>query len=215
MQRYDIINKIIHRYGFKNYLEIGVCNPDGCFNLINCENKDGVDPGIEYPENPVKYQYTSDEFFYKLNREELDKESNFQWDVVFIDGLHISEQVFRDINNSIQHLKPNGFIILHDCNPPDIFFAREDYDRRAWNGTVWKALYYTRTNEYYKNFNICTVDTDWGIGIMRQQSGNNRRSIPFNNMFFEYNKMAKNRKADLGLIEVNELEDWLDNKFII
>ena len=219
MQRYDIINKIIQKYGFKNYLEIGVCDPNICFNLINCENKDSVDPGVEFSENPVKYQYTSDEFFTKLNRGELDKDPNFKWDVVFIDGLHISDQVLRDINNAMQHLSPNGFIMLHDCNPPEIFYAREDYvvdgRRRPWNGTVWKALYFTRTNEYYRHFNICTVNTDWGVGIMRLQPNNEKIMVPFSNMFFEYNKMAENRTVNLGLIEVDQLEDWLDNKFII
>ena len=67
MQRYDIINKIIQDNEFNNYLEIGVCDPNDCFNLINCANKDSVDPGVEYSINPVKYPYTSDGFFEKLN----------------------------------------------------------------------------------------------------------------------------------------------------
>ena len=219
MQRYDIINKIIKQHGFKNYLEIGVCDPNICFNLIECENKDSVDPGVEFGTNPVKYPYTSDEFFTKLNRNELDKPGDFKWDIVFIDGLHISEQVLKDINNSMQHLNPNGFILLHDCNPPEIFYAREDYkvngEYRPWNGTVWKALYYARTQEYYKHFNICTVNTDWGVGIMRSEPENIRSLVPFENMFFEYNKMAETRKRDLGLIEVEELEDWLNKQLYI
>lgn len=219
MQRYDIINKIIKQYGFKNYLEIGVCDPNICFNLIECENKDSVDPGVEFGANPVKYPYTSDDFFTKLNKGELDKPGDFKWDIVFIDGLHISEQVLKDINNAMQHLNPNGFILLHDCNPPEIFYAREDYkvngEYRPWNGTVWKALYFTRTQEYYKHFNICTVNTDWGVGIMRSQPDNMRHLVPFSNMWFEYNKMAENRKRDLGLIEVEELDDWLNGRLYI
>jgi len=217
MQRYDIINSIIQQNGFKNYLEIGVCDPSICFDKINCENKDSVDPGVEYAVNPVTYPFTSDEFFKMLGDGELDKIYNYKWDVIFIDGLHISDQVLRDVINSLQHLNPNGYILLHDCNPPDIFHAREDYvvegRRRPWNGTVWKALYYLRSNS---DLDICTVNTDWGVGIVRNQKADQkRRKVAFDNNFFEYNAMAANRKAHLGLIEVSELQDWLDHKFKI
>lgn len=217
MQRYDIINSIIKQNGFKNYLEIGVCDPSICFDKINCENKDSVDPGVEYSVNPVTYPFTSDEFFKLLGNGELDKIYNHKWDVIFIDGLHISEQVLRDVVNSLQHLNPNGYILLHDCNPPDIFHAREDYyvngQQRPWNGTVWKALYYLRANS---DLDVCTVDTDWGVGIVRnQKEGELRPEIDFTNSFFEYNIMAANRKAHLGLIKVTELQDWLDHKFKI
>ena len=51
--RYDLINKVIKKFGFKKYLEIGVCVPSDCFDMIEVEDKVGVDPGIENPENPV------------------------------------------------------------------------------------------------------------------------------------------------------------------
>lgn len=217
MQRYDIINSIIQQNGFKNYLEIGVCDPSICFDKIICENKDSVDPGVEYAVNPVTYPFTSDEFFKLLKDGELDKIYNFKWDVIFIDGLHISDQVLRDVINSLQHLNPNGYILLHDCNPPDIFYAREDYyingQQHPWNGTVWKALYYLRSNS---DLDVCTVNTDWGVGIVRNQKADQkRRKVAFDNNFFEYNAMAANRKEHLGLIEVSELQDWLDHKFKI
>lgn len=217
MQRYDIINSIIQQNGFKSYLEIGVCDPSICFDKIKCESKDSVDPGVEFGMNPVTYPFTSDEFFKMLGDGELDKIYDYKWDVIFIDGLHISDQVLRDVINSLQHLNPNGYILLHDCNPPDIFHAREDYyvngQQRPWNGTVWKALYFLRANS---DLDVCTVNTDWGVGIVRnQKTGESRPDVDFTNSFFEYNAMAANRKSHLGLIEVSELQDWLDHKFKI
>lgn len=217
MQRYDIINSIIKENGFKRYLEIGVCDPSVCFDKIDCETKDSVDPGVEYAANPVTYPITSDDFFKLLESSQLDKEKDYQWDVIFIDGLHISDQVLRDVKNSLKHLNPNGYILLHDCNPPDSFHAREDYyingKQYSWNGTVWKALYYLRATT---DLDICTINTDWGIGIVRNpKKGKKRPTIEFTNSFFEYNVMAVNRKEHLGLIEVYELQDWLDHKFKI
>ena len=208
MYRYDIINKIIEENNFKNYLEIGVCNPQDCFDKIICESKDGIDPGVEFTPNPVKYRMTSDEFFHLLESNNLDKHPDFNWDVIFIDGLHISNQVMKDIINSLNHLSWNGYILLHDCNPPTIHMAREDYkvngEYQPWNGTVWKALYWIRSHR--GDLRSCVVDTDWGVGIIKK---GNSVTIPFDNPFYEYNKMAEDRRLNLGLIGVNELDKWL------
>ena len=104
--RYDLINQLIKKFGFKNYLEIGVSDPSECFDNVVCENKMGVDPGLEFPDNPVKYPMTSDVFFSSLERGDLDLDPGFRWDVIFIDGLHISTQVMKDVINSLYHLNP-------------------------------------------------------------------------------------------------------------
>jgi hypothetical protein len=217
MKRYDLINKLIKENNFKNYLEIGVCDPRTCFDIIECENKDSVDPGIEFEENPVDYKMTSDEFFDWLDN----NNPNRKYDVIFIDGLHLSWQVKNDIENSLRYLSDNGYIILHDCNPPDIFHSRENYattDHGScmpgefifnWNGTVWKALYDVRTNR--KDLHCCTIDTDWGLGVIRKNLNNNTELIPHHNYFYEYNKMQLNRNKDLGLISVEEITNWIKN----
>ena len=55
---------------------------------------------------------TSDEFF-SQNKE--------TFDLIFIDGLHIHEQVLKDIDNSLNVLNENGVILLHDCLPAKIW----------------------------------------------------------------------------------------------
>jgi hypothetical protein len=101
MYRSEIINQIIKTKSLTKYLEIGVRNPDDCFNFINIELKDGVDPGFENPDNPVKYPYTSDDFFVRLENNLLDKSPDFKWDLIFVDGLHLSYQVEKDVLNSL------------------------------------------------------------------------------------------------------------------
>ena len=218
MKRFDLINKLISDNKFKNYLEIGVCHPEECFNKINCENKDSVDPGYENPHNPVKYKMTSDDFFNWLNK--LDG-PNKRYDVIFIDGLHLSWQVKNDIENSLKYLNDDGYIILHDCNPPDIFYARENYATTEygscipgdnifnWNGTVWKAIYDIRANK--KDLHCCTIDTDYGLGVIRKNLNNDTELISHHNYFYEYNKMQLNRNEDLGLISISDIDDWIKN----
>lgn len=206
MERYDIINKLIKKHDFRTYLEIGVRNPDDCFNKINCELKHGVDPGVE-GEYKVTFNMTSDEFF---------NQNTFKYDVIFIDGLHIDEQVYRDIINSLGSLTENGFILLHDCNPPTTYHAREDYYDIStpagghWNGTTWKAVVAARTT--IDGIYTSVVDTDWGVGIIHRSKNGNK--IINDNMFFSYEKFSKNRKHYLNLITTEEfLTEYIGEKF--
>jgi len=213
MYRYDIINKLIKENGFTKYLEIGVCNPADCFDLIQCETKHGVDPGVEFKENPVEFPITSDYFFSLLNNNDFGPElhPDYKWDVIFIDGLHISNQVMKDILNSLDHLSWNGYILVHDCNPPTKFMAREDYFidgvQQPWNGTVWKAIYNIRATR--SDLDCRTIDTDWGVGIIRKRYS---EVIPFDNPFYEYNKMDETREVSLGLLDVEDLDSWLNEE---
>ena len=212
MNRYDIINDLIIKYNYKTYLEIGVRNPDECFNLINCETKHSVDPGYEVAlphfnmENLVTYQYTSDTFFKLLENKGLDLTTTYKWDIIFIDGLHISNQVERDIMNSLNHLSENGVITLHDCNPPELWFAREDFmfdgEAHAWNGTVWKSIYKLRATR--PDLFVCTVDTDFGIGIIKRGQ---QECCGFDNSYYEYRMFEQNRKEHLNLVSIEEYRD--------
>ena len=49
--------------------------------------------------------------------------SETKFDVIFIDGLHLAEQVERDIENSLDFIKEDGY--FYDCNPPSEWHARK------------------------------------------------------------------------------------------
>lgn len=203
MYRFDIINYLIKKHNYLNYLEIGVRNPNDCFNKIDVKTKHSVDPCVEF-EADVNYKYTSDSFFSLLESSNLDLPFNYKWDIIFIDGLHISDQVERDILNSLNHLNKNGYILLHDCNPPTIHHAREDFHDTStiaegnWNGTVWKAFYKLRSTR--NDLKMWTIDTDWGVGLITRGK---QECCQFNNPYYEYSKFAKERKDILNLISVD------------
>lgn len=126
--RTDIINGIIEANGYVSYLEIGVAdgrNLDGVF----CSVKKGVDPEPERP-NVMVYSGTSDEFFSSTSE---------KFDLIFIDGLHHSEQVERDIVNSYARLNKGGAILVHDCIPPNEICTRMPRETREWCGDVFRA----------------------------------------------------------------------------
>jgi hypothetical protein len=115
----------------------------------------------------------------------------------------------KDVINSLYHLNPQGYILLHDCNPESYFMQREDYyidgQQQPWNGTVWKVIYNLRSTR--DDLQICTVNTDWGVGVIRRGNFN---PIKLDNPFYEFNQMSKNRRRDLGIIEVHEFEHWIN-----
>lgn len=204
MFRYDIINTIIKHYNFKKYLEIGVRNPNECYNLINCDVKHSVDPMFEFNDESIDFKYTSDNFFAALENSELYLPSTYKWDVIFIDGDHISTQVDKDVKNSLNHLSENGFILLHDCNPPTLFRAREDFivdgEMVEWNGTVWKVIYKLRATR--PDLFVCTADTDEGVGIITRGK---QVCCNFDNPFYEFRTFEKNKTEYLNLIHTDSL----------
>jgi hypothetical protein len=97
MQRFDIINYFIDKFNFVNYLEIGVYRGEN-IRKIKAIHKDGVDPGVEGEMVPeVNYRMTSDDFFELIKDHE-----DIKYDIIFIDGLHHSDQVDKDIVKPLQ-----------------------------------------------------------------------------------------------------------------
>ncbi len=201
--RFDIINFLSLTINAQNYLEIGVRNPADNFNLINISNKYSVDPGVEFELNPVDFKMTSDDFFSQLSQNSLKIPNDTKFDVIFIDGLHLAQQVEKDIFNSIQYLSEDGFIVLHDCNPPSEHHARETYSfynspaGGAWNGTTWKAFVKARMT-----YNSCCIDSDWGVGIISKSAkpGLNILKNSEENHFYEYSIFNDKRKEFLNLL---------------
>jgi hypothetical protein len=191
MLRYDIINYLIDKYNYKRYLEIGVEDGDA-ISKVQCELKHGVDPASKH----ATYHTTSDDFFLNLA-------SDVKYDIVFIDGLHVEEQVDRDIANSLQHLSPGGIIVVHDCNAPTEWHQRSYEEAqqngcRLWNGTVWRSMVKVRGSR--SDLEVRTVNTDWGCGLIRvsQNPPEALLELPYD---MNYQWFEEHRAEALNLIE--------------
>ena len=191
MTRTELINGLISKYGFKTYLEIGVNTPSQPgYNWVgvNIPVKHGVDPNVD-----TTYKMTSDEFF--------ESHINQKYDIIFIDGLHLFEQVYLDIINSLNNLEDGGIIVVHDCNPITEITQRRERASDSWHGDVWKAMVKLRIEN--PDIDICTVDTDEGCGIIKKGSQTLLKVSEGTNID-EYSFLENNRKEALNLISVNE-----------
>lgn len=166
-KRTDLLNHLATKYNLKRYLEIGVQNPMQNFDKIICEYKVSVDPD---PNAHASYCKTSDDFFemmseyrhldsiqivteapmYEVSIVDGEHAPGFskinslytptEFDLIFIDGLHTAEQVKKDFENALKVLSPNGFIVLHDCNPlkEEHTIVPRPTPTGHWNGDVYK-----------------------------------------------------------------------------
>lgn len=193
MTRTELINGLIKKNNYTSYLEIGVNTPaQPGYNWVGVEIslKHGVDPNVN-----TTYKMTSDDFF--------ENHISQKYDIVFVDGLHLHEQVYRDIINSVNNLNENGVIVVHDCNPITEITQRRERASDAWHGDVWKAIVQLRMEN--QELEIYTVNTDEGCGIIKK-GHQELLKIDKNENIYDYSFLDKNRTNALNLISVEEFK---------
>ena len=187
--RTEVIQKIIDKKNYKDYLEIG-CDNDENFSQIRIKNKIGVDPL-----KGGTLRMTSDQFFEK---------NKINFDIVFLDGLHIYEQTIKDINNSLKFLKNNGVILIHDCLPKKIWNQVVPRIYGHWNGDVWKAIVHSRTYEFADTF---TCKVDHGLGLIFKRKNSDRLELEKKNFKnLKFSDYFNNHKKFMNPISHEDLD---------
>ena len=183
-KRWQLINKLIQENNYRSYLEIGIRRGD-CFDRVVCERKTGVDPNG----NRATHKMTSDRFF---------DQSNETFDIVFIDGLHLAEQLYRDITNALKVLNEGGSIVVHDLNPRNETAQKREKLQSCWTGDCWKAWVWLRQER--NDLNMKVIDIDRGCGMIRRGE-----QVPLQiTQPLEYKFLEKNRCQWLNLVENDE-----------
>ena len=186
--RWDLIEYLINKYKYSDYLEIG-CDQDQLFSKVKIKNKTGVDPT-----NGGNIRKTSDEFF---------KENKKKFDIIFIDGLHTYNQVKKDILNSISCLKDEGIVLVHDCMPDSLSKQAVPRYRMSWNGDVWKAIVDLRQNEYLE---IYTCKIDQGIGVIKKKRNSSILKLEKNIKDLKFKDYYKNYVNYLRVVDLKEFQ---------
>jgi hypothetical protein len=180
MKRFDIINHLIRVNNYKSFLEIGTQEHINLSNII-IDKKVSVDPD---PEVNADFILPSDDFF---------KQNTDKFDIIFVDGLHHADFVYRDMVNSLKILNPGGCIIVHDVIPSSYESQLIPLEKTLetgsgiWNGDVWKGWVKLRTER--KDLIMKVINTDHGCGIIHSTKyGSGDYLESYNNGYYEYNK---------------------------
>lgn len=223
MDRYGVIQRIIDKIGGENYLEIGVLGGHVFFR-IKAKCKIAVDPHfclsrkmrLRYPLRSLNARYfemTSDVFFSEIKLP-------FQFQVVFVDGLHTYEQALRDVENSLSRSTQNGIIVIHDCNPisASAAYPASSYEEVCslnlpdfndeWSGDVWKAVCFLRSQR--KDLRIFVLDCDYGLGIVSRGTPESILEMSVARIEqLSYSDLEVNRVEFLNLKAPNYFDEFL------
>jgi glycosyltransferase involved in cell wall biosynthesis len=176
--RSQIINQLTNSND--RYLEIGVEYGE-CFNEVHFTDKIGVDPDPKFiPTSGELFKLTSDDYFKQYNigdTSSIDSDDVIEtspiFNVIFIDGMHQTEYVLKDINNSLNILSKKGLIFIDDILPlnynEQLKIPIKHYYENGilkygenWTGDVWKVIYHILKNykehievfKYFYNINF-------------------------------------------------------------
>lgn len=199
MNRTDILQSLIDKYGLKKMCEIGV-QAGHNFNAIKCEYKVGVDPDKS---SAATIYETSDEFFSKLKE---------KFDIYWIDGLHESPFVERDIINALNNLNEGGFVCCHDMLPTNFHMTEIPLtDQNEWTGDCYKAFVKLRTERDDLTFR--TVETDWGCGIITKNKEGVKSELLKVNVPIDYDNFCANKHEWMNVISVPQFKQlYLQNE---
>lgn len=202
------INHLIHKFNLQSYLELGLHKRENNFDLIKCKFKISVDP---LPECLASFTGTSDEFFEYNTRARLhnylgaDVDASYSFDIIFIDGLHHSEQVRKDFINSLMCLNDKGFILIHDTDPKEERYAVwPRMEPRRWNGDVFKFI---TELPGYSQIDWRTPDIDANGLTVVKRSNRVKYESPFKGC--DWKTFNENRKQILQLCSKEEFEQWI------
>lgn len=202
LNRADMINMIAKKINAKSYLEIGV-QTGKTYRAVEVRDKTGVDPDPIW-KDPT-HLMTSDQFFDQIDGD---------YDIIFVDGLHHSEQVYKDIENAITRLRDGGVILVDDVAPLKRSWQTREPSDVHWCGDVWRGWLETRIDNM-EEFYTRTYNVAFGIGIMTKEQGKNKgvsQSLEYimrmkNNVCFEDFKDNQKELLDFRSVE-NFISEW-------
>ena len=157
------VNRLVAELGASRYLEVGV-HKGLTLETVTARERTAVEPAPMFdtghlPAGVQVYCGTSDDFFASIGPE-------VTFDLVFVDGLHVYEQAYRDVINAFRHLAPAGLVLVDDVVPDDEVSAMRDRHesarRRAelglagqgWNGDVFVVLAVLRDHHPELSFRV-------------------------------------------------------------
>jgi SAM-dependent methyltransferase len=155
VNRAAVLSRLTNLYAGARYLEIGVAEGTTFFK-VPAARKVAVDPEFRFDVAERRrvephadfHEVASDDYFASVVGPDE------QFDVIYLDGLHVYEQTLRDLMNALHHLQPRGVVVVDDTHPPthmaaindlDHYVRMRDYlgsDDRRWMGDVFKLVWF-------------------------------------------------------------------------
>jgi capsular polysaccharide biosynthesis protein len=186
LSRWQVVQKLINLHDNPRYLEIGV-SEGVTFHRVQAARQVAVDPAFLFDweveqrkraDTTTYHQVTSDEYFGSIIAD------NETFDVIFLDGLHTFEQTLRDLVNALDHLSPEGVIVIDDVCPSSYHASLPDHlqsvqvrqyvedTSKDWMGDVYRLVWFIDT--FFQTLSYRTVANNHGQAVVWRER---RRSV--------------------------------------
>jgi hypothetical protein len=172
LKRFEIINLLARRWNLRTYLEI--CTPSTGFTFAQ------IDAANFTQRHRLVYQCPRDAddgqiYTYRtVAQSSLDisrairmaRDDTPQYDIVFLDPWHTYQVSLEDLQGAWDLIVPGGWIVVHDCSPPDLAYASPNHRFGGWCGETYRA--WIDFLAFRNDATFCTVDSDYGCGVARK-----------------------------------------------
>ena len=160
------INALAAAMPARRYLEVGV-NKGETFLAVEIAERTAVDPEFRFDwqaaagPTTVFHEVPSDTYFATCRE---------SFDIVFLDGLHVFAQTFRDFCNTLLVTHERSLIVIDDTVPDDIYSSwphpRESraFRRQAgghggsWHGDIFKMVF--AIHDFFPRLSYVTIGTE-------------------------------------------------------
>ncbi|HUK08675.1 MAG TPA: class I SAM-dependent methyltransferase [Stellaceae bacterium] len=177
MRKYDIINELIRRRGLRSYLEICTPTTGGSFSE--------VERGTLVRRDRLMYRCPrdfadGDTITFRSTTEDIAgivdqvRRSGLRYDLIFVDAWHTLPCAARDLDAALSLLTDDGFLVVHDCSPPNVNMATSEHSGACWHGVTYAA--FLDLVAAHPELGYYTVDADVGCGIIRKSAAPNPAS---------------------------------------
>jgi len=166
VKKFNVVNALIRRHGYRNYLEI--CTP------LTGMTFHRVDKTHLHRSHRLMYRCPPDfsdgnGITFRSNSEKTEGLSpQASYDIMFIDSWHTYECSMRDLREGFSKLSPGGALVMHDCFPanreqtsvaPPVPWGR-------WNGLTYCAYFDFILSE--PGLTAYMVETDCGCAVIKK-----------------------------------------------
>jgi hypothetical protein len=172
LKKFEIVNALASKHGLRKYLE--VCTPltgftfekidTSLFELIErcvyrCSPSE--DDGLQY-----SYRSESDSASNVLDGVFSSAGQQPVYDIIFLDPWHDYSISLADITACWRLLRAGGYLVIHDCDPPDEHYASPTHRWGGWCGETYRA--YVDFVSFNGDLNFRTIDCDYGCGVIHK-----------------------------------------------
>jgi hypothetical protein len=165
----DLLRYLAHEYGCRRYLEYCTPTTGGYYaetagphftvrHRLMYRCPDGYDDGepIDFRSRDLDVSVCLDAI----------RNRAFRYDLILVDAWHAYGTSRRDIEAAIALLTPGGFVVAHDCLPPDEATTAPDFVPGTWCGLTYQAYLDVVTSR--RDVKYRTVDIDFGCGVVQK-----------------------------------------------